>query len=108
MGAARTGEPGKSRPAVVVSVDQLHTGAGDELVVVVPLSSSRTPSSLRPEISVDEGVDRPSRAICRGIRAVARSRLLHRTGTVAPSTLAEIERALALILGLDLVSSPVG
>jgi mRNA-degrading endonuclease toxin of MazEF toxin-antitoxin module len=31
---------------------------------------------------------------------VARGRLLHRTGAVRPETLAEIEHALALILGL--------
>ena len=108
LGAARTGEPGKNRPAVVVSVDQLSTGAADELVVVVPLSSSREPSLLRPDISTDEGVDRPSRAICRGVRAVARARLLHRAGAVTPATLAEMERALALILGLDQVSSSPG
>lgn len=108
MGAARAGEPGKNRPAVVVSVDRLTTGAADELIVVVPLSSSRAPSLLRPEVSPKEGVDRASRAICRGIRAVARGRLLHRTGALTPATLSEIERALALILGLDLVSAPAG
>jgi hypothetical protein len=32
---------------------------------------------------------------------VARPRLLRRTGAVTPETLAEIERALALVLGLD-------
>lgn len=108
LGAARTGEPGKNRPAVVLSVDRLNAGAADELIVVVPLSGSRAPSLLRPEVSTDEGVDRPSRAICRGIRAIARARLLHRTGAVAPATISEIERALALILGLDLVSSHAG
>lgn len=101
LGAARKGEPGKNRPAVVVSVDQLLSGGEDELVVVVPLSSSRAPSALRPEISVAEGIDRQSRAICRGIRAVARSRLLRRTGTAQPTTMDAIERATALILGIE-------
>jgi mRNA interferase MazF len=100
LGAARTGEPGKNRPAVVISVDELNSGTADELLVIVPLSSSRAPSALRPELSPGEGVDQPSRAICRGIRAVARPRLLRRTGAVTPTTLAEIERALALVLGL--------
>lgn len=100
LGAARPGEPGKNRPAVVVSVDELNSAATEELIVVVPLSSSRAQSALRPEISPDEGVDRPSRAICRSIRAIARPRLLRRTGTVAPQTLTDIERSLALILGL--------
>ncbi|HYM53840.1 MAG TPA: type II toxin-antitoxin system PemK/MazF family toxin [Solirubrobacteraceae bacterium] len=101
LGAGRPGEPVKNRPAVVVSVDELSTGGADELVVVVPLSSSRSPSALRPEVSGVEGVDRPSRAICRGIRAVARGRLLRRLGVLAPATIAEIERALALILDLN-------
>jgi mRNA interferase MazF len=101
LGAARAGEPGKNRPAVVVSVDELSTGAADELLVVVPLSSSRSASALRPEVAGVEGIDRPSRAICRGMRAVARARLLRRLGALTPVTLAEVERALALILGLN-------
>lgn len=47
-----------------------------------------------------EGIDRPSRAICRGVRAVARSRLLRRLGVVSPSSMAQIDEALALVLGL--------
>jgi mRNA interferase MazF len=100
LGAARAGEPGENRPAVIVSVDELSTGTADELVVV-PLSSSRAPSALRPEVSDVEGVDRSSRAVCRGVRAVARARLLRKLGALAPATLAEVERALALILGLE-------
>ncbi|MFI5004264.1 MAG: type II toxin-antitoxin system PemK/MazF family toxin [Solirubrobacterales bacterium] len=106
LGAARAGEPGNNRPAIVVSVDRLSAGAVDELVVVVPLSSSRSPSALRPEVSGVEGIDRPSRAICRGIRAVARARLLRPLGVLAPATLAEVERSLALILGLDAPNPP--
>ncbi len=101
FGAARDGEPGKNRPAVVVSVDELSTSAPDDLVVVVPLSSTRAPSALRPEVPAGEGIDRASRAICRGIRSVACARLLRRLSTLTPDTLAEIDRALELILGLD-------
>gem|GEM_PF-6866745 len=46
------------------------------------------------------GVDRDSRAICGGVRAVVRSRLLRRVGQASPHTMAETERALAQILGL--------
>jgi mRNA interferase MazF len=108
LGAARTGEPGKNRPAVVVSVDELNSGAADDLIVVIPISSSRAQSMLRPELSPGEGVERPSRAICRGIRAVVRPRLLRRTGTVTPQTLSDIERALTLILGLGGQTQPRG
>ena len=101
FGAARPGEPGKNRPAVVVSSDSLNTGTVADLVVVVPLSSSSAPSVLRPKVQDIVGVDRPSRAICRSVRGVARSRLLRRLGSLAPATLGEVERALALILALD-------
>jgi mRNA interferase MazF len=100
FGAARAGELGKNRPAVIISGDQL-SGAADELVVVVPLSSSRRPSSVGPEVAAVNGIHRPSGAMCRGIRAVARVRLLRRLGALSPTTLAEVERALALVLGLN-------
>jgi mRNA interferase MazF len=101
LGAARSSEPGKHRPAVVVSVDEILAGIEDELVVVVPVSSSRAGSPLRPDVSPAEGVDTQSVAVCRGIRAVARTRLLERLGTVAPDTMHKIERALAVVLGID-------
>jgi mRNA interferase MazF len=102
LGAARSGEPGKNRPVVIVSADQIIAGPSHELIVVVPLSSSLPPSPLRPEVGDVEGVDRSSRAIPRAIRGVARSRLLHRLGVLPPAKLAEIERALALVLDLEL------
>lgn len=101
FGAGRRGEPGKHRPAIVISADQLGVGTVADLIVVVPLSSSSAPSALRPEVTDIEGVDRPSRAICRAIRGVARARLLRRLSVLEPDTLAEIERALGLILGLS-------
>lgn len=101
LGASRRGEPGKHRPAIIVSADRLSAGTAADLIVVVPLSSSSAPSALRPEVADVEGVDRPSRAICRAIRGVARPRLLRPLGTLASDTLAEIERALGLILELS-------
>jgi mRNA interferase MazF len=101
FGAARAGEPGKHRPAVIVSVDEILAGVDDELVVVVPVSSSRASTPLRPVVSPDEGVDTPSVAVCRSVRAVTRTRLLERLGTLAPDTMRQVERALAMILGIE-------
>lgn len=102
LGAGRDGEPAKHRPAIVVSADELNANAGrDDLVVVVPLSSSRAPSALRPEIPSGVGVERPSRAICRAVRSIPRTRLLQRTGELPPGLLADVDRALALVLALD-------
>jgi mRNA interferase MazF len=101
LGAARSGEPGKNRPAIVISVDDIVAGVEDELIVVVPVSSSRAPSLLRPRVSPDEGIDGESAAICRAVRAVSRSRLLRPIGSLQPETLGEVEQALATVLGLD-------
>ncbi|HZV73153.1 MAG TPA: type II toxin-antitoxin system PemK/MazF family toxin [Conexibacter sp.] len=101
LGAARRGEPGKNRPAIVVSVDEIAAGVEHELFVVVPVSSSRAPSLLRPRISSAEGIDGESAAICRGVRAVSRARLLRPIGRLRPETMREVEQALAMILGLD-------
>jgi mRNA interferase MazF len=106
FGAARRGEPGKNRPAIVVSVDDLLIGADHELIVVVPLSSSLPRSALRPQLGPETGIDADSVAIPRGICGVARRRLLRRLGALPPDALAEVERALALVLGLDQIGEP--
>lgn len=106
LGAARRGEPGKSRPAIVVSVDDLLVGAEHELIVVVPLSSSLPHSALRPRLGPEAGIDADSVAIPRGIRGVARRRLLRRLGAVSADTLAEVEAALATVLGLEQPTAP--
>ena len=100
LGAARAGEPGKWRPAVVVSADELIGGGRFDLWVVVPLSASLTASAVRPQIPVGQGVDRESVASCRGIRGIARSRFGERLGSVAPATMESIDRALSLVMGL--------
>lgn len=101
LGAGRRGEPGKNRPVMVVSADELFAESSDDLIVVVPLSSSLARSTLRPDISPDAGIDNPSAAICRAIRGIARSRLLRPVGRVNASTQREVDTALARILDLD-------
>lgn len=101
LGAGRSVEPGKNRPAIVVSVDEILSGEDDDLIVVVPLSRSGATSLLRPQVSPDAGIDGPSAAICRGVRAVTRRRLLRRIDEVQPHTLAKVEYALATILGIE-------
>jgi mRNA interferase MazF len=64
------------------------------------VSSSRAATPLRPAVSPAEGLDTASVAVCRSVRAVARTRLLERLGTLAPDTMRQVERALALILGI--------
>ena len=106
LGAARRGEPGKNRPVMVLSSEELLIGDPGELVVVVPLSSSVAPSRLRPPIDPSSGIDDDSAAVCRAVRGVARSRLLRHLGEASAEALADVEGALARILGLDRPAAP--
>lgn len=76
------------------------TGVEDELVVVVPVSSSRARTPLRPVMSPDEGLGADSVAVCRGLRAVSGTRVSQRLGALNPETLRDIEDALVLVLAL--------
>lgn len=100
LGAGRRGEPGKNRPALVISADELLDGSVDELIVVIPLSTSRAPSALRPVIGPESGVDFESAAICRALRGISRRRLLRRLGEAPAEKMAEVDRATSLVLGL--------
>jgi mRNA interferase MazF len=100
LGAGRPEEPAKHRPAAVVSVDDILSGLASELVVVVPVSRSRTPSPLRPRITAMEGVEADSVAVCRAVRGITKSRLVRPLGTLRPDTMREVERALAIVLGI--------
>lgn len=101
FGAGRPGEPAKHRPAIILSCEEMLTGVPTELVVVIPVSSSRTATRLRPSVTTDEGVDVDSVAVCRAIRAIARGRLVRHLGVVNDQTMSQIENSIALILGID-------
>ncbi|MBI2691426.1 MAG: type II toxin-antitoxin system PemK/MazF family toxin [Solirubrobacterales bacterium] len=83
FGAARHGEPGKTRPAVVLTPSELTVGSDHEQIVVIPLSASVSSSPLRPVISTASGVDLECRAVPRAVQGVARSRLIERIGRVS-------------------------
>ncbi len=100
LGASRKGEPGKNGPAIVISVDDLVTGSDEDLIAIVPLSSSRATSMLRPSIPASTGIDADSVAIPRAVRSVARRRLLRPLGKVSAEKLEQVEAALATVLGL--------
>lgn len=85
----------------MVSVDELNSAEAGELILVVPLSSSMAPSGLRVAVPRIAGIDRPSLAICRSVRAVGTARLVRRIGVVQPATMAQIDQALSMVLGLD-------
>ena len=82
------------RYAVVVQTDFL-----EELstVVVVPTSTTALATVFRPEVRV---AGRKTTVLTEQIRALDRSRLGRRTGTLAQSDLRAIDDALRVVLGL--------
>ena len=101
MGAARKGELGKNRPAVVVSQDGLQSGSQYDHITVIPLSASRPPKLLQPSVEPEAGLKRASVAICDFPRACVSSRFLQRLGSVSDETLSAIVQARAVIEGWD-------
>lgn len=100
LGASKIGEPGKSRPALVLSPAALSPDSDRALVVVVPLSASIAASPLRPVISTRSGIDTQSRAVPMAVRGVARSRLTKRLGRASSGELAAVGSAVSVALGL--------
>jgi mRNA interferase MazF len=86
----------KTRPAIILSVDQINRARGS--VIVVPLSTAPRPY---PPISVAvSSAGRPSIAKCDQMRAVDKSRLTRRLGVLSQEELRTVETAVRQVLGL--------
>lgn len=93
---ANSVEVRKTRPAIILSVDQINRARGS--VIVVPLSTAPRPY---PPISVAvSSAGRPSIAKCDQMRAVDKSRLTRRLGVLSQEDLRTIETAVRQVLGL--------
>ncbi|MCL2316986.1 MAG: type II toxin-antitoxin system PemK/MazF family toxin [Actinomycetia bacterium] len=101
-GGARVGEPGKTRPAVVLSAqDPLHDSVYD-LVIVAPISAGMPPAAVRPPVAAtpDTGLAVDSVIVVRAIRGMSRTRLVRRLGAVDAATLTNVQEILAALLDL--------
>jgi len=84
----------------VISVDGFNYGPAG-LVVIIPLTTKKKGIPFHVEIRPPEGgVSRPSFIKCEDLRSVAKERLVKPWGRVAPSTLAEVEDRLRLLMDL--------
>jgi mRNA interferase MazF len=104
LGTGRGREQAGQRPALVLSIDGFNAGPA-ELLVVVPLTSKTAKSKNIPaHVRVDPpegGLKTPSVLLCDQLRAVSKDRLGKAPwGTVSDATLAKVETAVRVLLGL--------
>jgi mRNA interferase MazF len=84
----------KTRPVVVLSINPLNKAR--KTVVVVPLSTS-APAIEFLNVALKGG----SVARCEHIRAIDKTRLADRIGSISDADMAEIEEGISRILGVN-------
>jgi mRNA interferase MazF len=104
LGAGRGHEQSGQRPALVVSDDAFNYGPAG-LVMVVPLTSKvRKSKNIPAHIPVappEGGLKTPSVILCDQLRTISKDRLGKAPwGAVSAATLADVETALRILLGL--------
>lgn len=97
---ARGHEQAGTRPGLIVSTDYFNSGPAG-LIVLAPLTSTRTEIPLHVEVPPPEGGLRKTSFIkCEDVRSVAKERLIEKWGDVSAETLSEVEERLRLLLDL--------
>lgn len=91
------------RPALVVQTDLLNRVTGYGLTLAVPLSRKGrpSPSHIRLEPSVENGLDDVSFAKCEQIFTVPIEGLRRRRGRIAIPDIYRVNEALRVVLGLE-------
>ncbi len=93
-------EQAGTRPALVISVDELNHSAAD-LVIALPVTTREKKIRSHVAIDVDEsGLRSRSFIKCEDIRSISVRRLEHRLGSVSTGTLAAVEDRLRILLGI--------
>lgn len=94
----RGSEQTKSRPFVIVSIDQMNA-APIEISIGVPLTRTAVGSPLHVRIEPPEGgLENPSYAMPEHMRSVSHERISRKLGRVKPATLTDLlERCRLLI-----------
>ncbi len=95
------GELGKPRPAVIVQADEL--GDRTTSIIVCPLSSAvARPGRIRPVIepAPANGLGARSQIMTDKLTALRRDRVRRAVGRLDADQLADLDRALLIVLGL--------
>ena len=100
LGATRGHEQAGRRPVLIFSVDSFNAGPAG-LVVVLPLTSKIRSVPAHILVNPPEGgLRRPSAILCDAIRSVTRDCLINQWGAVSAATMARVEYAVRVLLGL--------
>ncbi len=101
----RGSEQAGFRPVVVVSRDAIN--AASSVVIVVPCTTYREGRRVYPSQVIIEaaegGLESDSVALGEQLRALSKSRLIRKRGTLSVETLSRLDRA--LLIALDLPAS---
>ncbi|KAF1036253.1 MAG: putative endoribonuclease MazF [Herbaspirillum frisingense] len=94
------GDFGKPRPALVIQANQFaeHTS-----VTVLPVTSTLVPAPLlrvTVQPSAENGLQKPSQVMVDKVMTVMRDKIGPAFGRIDPDTLVEVERCLAVFLGI--------
>lgn len=104
------GSGGKKRPMLVVSDDAFNRNQGYAKVMLVPVTSvQRTSGPYDWEVSIPRGVaglERSSVAKCGEIHTLWKEHLDGLVGTLSPSIMRRVDRALAIALSLPPPDTP--
>jgi mRNA interferase MazF len=93
-------EQAGTRPALIVSVDELNHGPA-ELVTVLPLTTTERDLASRVRVPKDQGGLRKTSYIkCEEVRTISRDRLLRKVGTPHPKYLLQAMTNVRYFLGL--------
>ena len=97
-------EQAGKRPVTIVSRDGINRSS--PVVVVVPLTKFSSQKKIYPshhlvKASTENGLNRDSVVKCEQIRAIAKSRLSHKIGSLSIKDLGKIDLALKIVLSLN-------
>ena len=93
-------EQGRARPVLIISVDALNSGPSN-LVSVLPITSNLRGITGRVALDPPEGgLQRSSMIITEQCRTISQARLTRRLGRIRTDSMAQVEDALRLFLGL--------
>lgn len=100
-------EQGGFRPVVIVQNDRGNLHA--PTVIAVPVTASTRKPALPTHVSIpagEAGLWRDSLVLCEQVRTLEKARLARYVGTLPPSRLTEVERALQISLDMAGPSRP--